>query len=258
MRIRQIALVARELEPVVSDLCAVFGIEVAYRDPGVKVFGLENAVMPVGETFLEVVSPVREGTTAGRYLARRGGDGGYMVIVQAEELASHRQRLKDLGIRIAWETDQGAAATLHLHPKDLGGAILSIDAMDPWESWAWAGSEWRNAVRTEAVSRVAAVEIEAADPEAMAARWAAALGRTAPETAATLPRIVLEDGEIRFVPARDARSEGVCGVDLVVADRARVLAAARERGCGGGDDAVTVGGTRFRLLASDPADARLP
>ena len=80
MRLRQIALVARELEPVVSDFSAILGIEVAYNDPGVRVFGLENAVMPVGDTFLEVVSPIEGGTTAGRLLERRG-DGGYMVIL---------------------------------------------------------------------------------------------------------------------------------------------------------------------------------
>ena len=41
-------------------------VEVAFRDPGVAAFGLQNAVMPIGRTFLEVVSPVQEGTTAGR------------------------------------------------------------------------------------------------------------------------------------------------------------------------------------------------
>ena len=71
MRLRQVATVARELEPVVDDFRAVLGIEVAYRDPGVAEFGLHNAVMPVGDTFLEVVSPTREHTTAGRFLDRR-------------------------------------------------------------------------------------------------------------------------------------------------------------------------------------------
>src|SRR5262245_59780328 len=100
MHIRQVALVASALEPVVADLCAVFGLEVAFRYPGVAVFGLHNAVMPVGMQFLEVVSPTREDTTAGRFLARRGGDGGYMVILQTDDLAADRRRLATLGVRI--------------------------------------------------------------------------------------------------------------------------------------------------------------
>ena len=83
MRIRQIALVARELEPTVSAICDVLDLEVGFRDPGVKLFGLSNAVIPVGDTFLEVVSPTKKDTTAGRLLDRRGGDGGYMVILQS-------------------------------------------------------------------------------------------------------------------------------------------------------------------------------
>src|SRR5207302_11197019 len=103
MHIRQIALVARDLEPVVADLCAVLGLEVAFHDPGVGEFGLHNAVMPVGSTFLEVVSPVREGTTAGRLLDKRGGDGGYMVILQTDDLDTARTRLGPLGVRIVWQ-----------------------------------------------------------------------------------------------------------------------------------------------------------
>src|SRR3989442_15299063 len=98
MRLRQIALVARDLEPVVADLCGVLGIEVAFRDPGVAAFGLHNAVMPIGNTFLEVVSPVRDGTTAGRLLERRGGDGGYMVILQTADLEADPRRLATPGV----------------------------------------------------------------------------------------------------------------------------------------------------------------
>ena len=56
------------------------GLDEPFRDPGVGVFGLENAVFAVGDTFLEVVAPVQPDTTAGRYLQRRGGDSGYMAI----------------------------------------------------------------------------------------------------------------------------------------------------------------------------------
>ena len=76
MRLRQVVLVARDLEPVERDLCGVLGLEVCFRDPNVGVFGLKNAVMPVGDTFLEVVCPLTSEATAARYLDRRGGDGG--------------------------------------------------------------------------------------------------------------------------------------------------------------------------------------
>ncbi|MFY8139098.1 MAG: hypothetical protein ACOVMO_00145, partial [Caulobacter sp.] len=76
MRLRQIALVGADLAAAEADIRAVLGVDYAYDDPGVGKFGLKNAVFPVGETFLEVVSPKAEGTTAGRLLDKRGGDGG--------------------------------------------------------------------------------------------------------------------------------------------------------------------------------------
>ncbi len=67
LRLRQICLVAPELEPAVDELTDVLGIAVAYRDGAVGKYGLVNAVMPIGNCFLEVVAPTRQGTTAGRY-----------------------------------------------------------------------------------------------------------------------------------------------------------------------------------------------
>src|SRR4051812_18782707 len=69
-RLRQVALVARELEPVAGRIRSELGLGEPFRDPGVGEFGLQNVVFAIGDTFLEVVSPVREGTTAGRYLDR--------------------------------------------------------------------------------------------------------------------------------------------------------------------------------------------
>ena len=66
LRLRQIALVAHKLAPVAQDMHDVFGLEVGYRDPGVKTFGLENAIFPVGNQFIEVVAPIRENTAGGR------------------------------------------------------------------------------------------------------------------------------------------------------------------------------------------------
>src|SRR6185295_18046794 len=92
-----------------QDLRGVLGVEVAFRDPGVAAFGLHNAVMPIGDTFLEVVSPCQPDTTAGRYLEPRNGDGGYMVIIQSDQLSADRERLDRLGLRVVRSVDLGDA-----------------------------------------------------------------------------------------------------------------------------------------------------
>ena len=55
-RLRQIALVAQDLDPTVALLCEALGAEVVERDDGVASFGLHNALIQIGDTFLEVVS----------------------------------------------------------------------------------------------------------------------------------------------------------------------------------------------------------
>jgi hypothetical protein len=249
MRLRQIALVARELEPVVGDLCAVLGLEVCYRDPGVAEFGLHNALMPIGTSFLEVVSPVREGTTAGRLLERRGGDGGYMVIVQTDDLEADRKRMAELGVRVVWKVDLSDAATIHLHPRDVGAAIVSLDAMRPPESWRWAGPDWRKHVRGDVTRALVGAELQSPDPEALAKRWAQVFARpvsAGPDGSHVIP---LDFGTLRFVRASDGRGEGVSGIDVTVRDPAEVLARAKARGVPAHRDVVEICGTRIRLVA---------
>jgi hypothetical protein len=205
-RLRQVALVARELPPVEQDLTGLLGVEVAYRDPGVGEFGLENALFTLGDTFLEVVSPIREGTTAGRYLERRGGDGGYMVILQTDDLDAARARVADLGVRVVWKADLADIKGTHLHPADVGGAILSLDWADPAGSWRWAGPAWK----PNRAGELVAVEVQADDPAKMAARWAEVLGLAADVGADNVVR--LDRGELRFVAATDGRGDGVAGV----------------------------------------------
>ena len=55
LRLRQIALVAHDLDDVVEQYRSRLGLEVAFHDPSVATFGLRNAVMPLGNQFVEVV-----------------------------------------------------------------------------------------------------------------------------------------------------------------------------------------------------------
>ncbi len=100
LRLRQVVLVAPELGPALEEVRDGLGIEPCFHDPGVAEFGLENVLFPIGDQFLEIVAPVQDGTAAGRMLERRGGAGGYMVMVQCDDLDRRRSRLGDLGVRV--------------------------------------------------------------------------------------------------------------------------------------------------------------
>ncbi len=126
LQLRQICLVARTLEPVIDDLTAILGINRCYVDPGVGAFGLENTLMPVGRNFLEVVAPIQPNTAGGRYLDRRNGDGGYMVITQADSEATQlrvRDNAAACEVRVAHESVRDDWHLLQLHPG-LAGRLL--------------------------------------------------------------------------------------------------------------------------------------
>ena len=252
MRLRQVATVARDLEPVVEDFRAVLGIEVAFRDPGVAEFGLHNAVMPVGDTFLEVVSPKEEGTTAGRFLERQGGDAGYMVILQTEEsMDDFRRRMQRLGVRVVWMADHDDIRGTHLHPKDVGGAILSVDWAKPAESWRWAGPEWRERVRTGVVSEIVAAEMTSTNPESMARKWSQILERPFVANGRGGWEIELDRGRLSFVPVEPGSPEGVATFHFQCEDPKRAVAAAAARSLEASGNRARVGGVD--LVFAPPA-----
>ena len=250
LRLRQICLVAGTLGPAIEDLKAIFGLETCFHDPNVAKYGLENALLPIGSNFMEVVAPVEDGTTAGRYIARRGGDGGYMVILQCDDAAARERRMKGLGVRVINRLDYGDYLGLQLHPRDTGGAMLetSTGAGDPGPAGPWhpAGDDWRDAVRTDVVTAMIGAELQSDDPAGLAMRWGEILDVSVSDDAGN-PALRLENASLRFTPVADGRGEGLGGVDLAVADRAHVLDAAQARGCPLQGDAVTVCGTRFNL-----------
>jgi hypothetical protein len=211
-RLRQVALAAQKLTPVADELQRELGLKDPFHDPGVDVFGLENSVFAIGDTFLEIVAPVKEGTTAGRYLDRRGGDCGYMAIFQIDDMGAARQRITELGIRTVAKGDYDDMATTHLHPKDVPGAIVSLDWANPPEHWRWAGPDWTKKVPAERVlDGIVGLTVRTPDPEGLATKWAEVLG-----VAAEGATISLDDGRqtITFERGTDTRDEGIVGIEV--------------------------------------------
>ncbi|HET7310109.1 MAG TPA: VOC family protein [Mycobacteriales bacterium] len=196
-RIRQVVLAAADLAVVTGDIERELGLDTPFHDEGVGHFGLHNAVYSLGDSFLEVVSPVRSDTAVGRHLDRCGGDAGYMVMFEVSDVAATRQRLETLGVRLVWDTTHPDIVDLHLHPKDVGGALVALDVTDPVGSWRWGGPEWTAVAPTPPPGGVRALTVAVAEPDKVARRWAEVVGLDTPQDNVLL----LAGGEqhIRFI-----------------------------------------------------------
>ena len=244
-RLRQIALVAKDMNLVQTHFYNLFGLSDAHIDPKISKFGLQNIVMTLGDTFLEVVSPITDNTTAGRLLERRGGDGGYMVIVQVDDLLNEKQRVESADIRIVFEAFTERGSAIHLHPKDVPGAIASLDQMDPPEAWYWAGSNWMNR-KAMLVENIIGSEIQCESPIEIAEKWAIAYNVPV-SMIGNVPCLLFNEGEVRFVEIQDSRGIGLRAFDVVAKDKKQILKNANQLELKVVDDSIEVCGVTVNL-----------
>ncbi len=242
VRLRQAVLVAAELEPVADQLREALGLGEPFRDPGVAMFGLENAVFAIGDCFLEIVSPTEPGTAAGRHLERQGGDCGYMVMFDLEDLVGARQRAKDSGVRTVWEIDLPHISGTHLHPADIGGAIVSIDQSVPYGTWRWGGPGWIGDAGRGAPGWLDGSYSCGGRPGSHgSALVACARGATRPRrTVGGDVVLALAGAELRFQPVSDRGADGL--IEILVADAPSLP-----------DTGAVVGGVRLKVAERRPA-----
>lgn len=251
LRLRQIALVAHDDLAAAQELIDVLGLAIAYHDPHIERIKLHNTLLPVGTQILEIVSPLEPGITAERYLQRRKGPGGYMVITQTDDHPPRRARVEQLGVRIVGQFDAEGFTNMQLHPRDTGGSFLEIDYQeggweDPMGPWSPAGSDWQQAIRTDLVTAITAAEMQCDDPEKVASRWSEIV-EIERQDVDGVPTIPLENATLRFVPVLDDRGEGLAGIDLACRDADKVRENAERRGLPVAEDHVVLVGMRCYL-----------
>ena len=247
MRLRQLVIVAEERDSIASQICKVFDLKVAFHDDGLIYFGLINSLIPLGDTFIEIVTPVKENTTAERYLKRRNGNGGYMVIVDCDDVDKEKKRVAQEGIEVVYESERSegnvTGRTIHLHPKNIGGAIVSIDKMNPESGWLWAGLEWQKFVSKDDNTKcLSGVVMQSDDKEALCSKWEKAFGIKANENL----EIAFSDSRIKFIDASDGRGEGINAFEVSVKDKEIILNKARELELLK-EDNIHIGGVNFIL-----------
>jgi len=250
MRLRQICLVAPQLEPVIADIAAIMGLTVCYRDGNVAKYGLVNALLPVDTILLEVVAPFRQGTAAGRCLDKTSGRGGYMAIFCCDDPDARARHAGDIGVRTANVITHAPYHGVQLHPRDCRAAFIefnhtegSDDILGPYPP---AGPDWQKSIRKDVTRSLDRVEMQSPDPLDLARHWGNILGIAVSKGGNGGAELKLPNCSLRFV---EGASEIMSALDFRVGDVASVCNAARRRGHAVSGNQILLGGVDFRVAA---------
>jgi hypothetical protein len=250
MRLRQICLVAPHLEPVISDISAIMGLSICYRDGNVAKYGLENALLPVDTILLEVVAPTQAGTAAGRFIDKTGGRGGYMAIFCCDDPDERGRHANAMGVRTANAITHAPYHGVQLHPRDCRAAFIEFNHTDGSDDilgvYPPAGPDWQKSIRKDTTLALTDVEMQSPEPEVLAAHWGKIIGVPVSKNGNGNPELKLPNAGFRFVKGG---SDLMSGLTFRVADVAKVRDAAKAKGCKASGDGFDLCGVRFGLTA---------
>lgn len=235
---------------MISDIAAIMGLNVCYRDGNVAKYGLENALLPVDTVLLEVVAPTQPGTAAGRFIDKSGGRGGYMAIFSCDDPDERGRRAQAMGVRTANVIDHPPYRGVQLHPRDCRAAFIEFNHTEGSDNvlgpYPPAGPDWQKAIRKDVTRALVGVEMESPAPDALAEHWGAILGSPVSRGEEGNPELKLVNGIFRF---RTGPVDIMSGLTFEVGSVAQVCESARAKGLAVSGNSFILGGVSFRLVA---------
>jgi LAO/AO transport system kinase len=103
------------------------GLEVRHEET-VEHEQVKTAMLPLGESRIELLEATQEDSTIGRFLAKRG-EGLHHVAVHVERIDAMFVRLREQGVRLASDSVRvgaGGHRYFFVHPASTGGVLLEI------------------------------------------------------------------------------------------------------------------------------------
>ena len=107
------------------------GLRVTHEET-VEHEGVRTAMIPVGESRVELLEPIGPETTVGRFLSKRGA-GLHHVALHVDDIQAAWAELQGRGVTIVSpgvQTGAGGHLYFFVHPKSTGGVLLEI-CQDP-------------------------------------------------------------------------------------------------------------------------------
>ena len=125
--IDHVAIAVHDLEAAIDYYARVFGAEVAHREV-VDSDGVEEALLRVAESYVQLLTPTRESSPVHAYLERRG-EGIHHIAYRVADCAAALQAVKDAGGRVIDDRPRpGSRGTTvaFVHPKGAFGTLVEL------------------------------------------------------------------------------------------------------------------------------------
>ena len=126
-KVEHIALAVKDLEAAIAHYAEVWGLEVSHRER-VDDQGVEEAMLPVGDTFLQLLGPTGTETTVGKFIERRG-EGLHHIAYEVDDLEASLARLKEQGVPLIDEVPRRGGRghmVAFVHPKGNHGLLVEL------------------------------------------------------------------------------------------------------------------------------------
>jgi methylmalonyl-CoA/ethylmalonyl-CoA epimerase len=109
------------------ELYETLGMKVVHEET-IEQEQVRTALIPVGESRIELLEPTAEDSPVGRFLAKRG-EGLHHIALHVHDISGTLEELKAKGVRlISDELQVGAGGHLYffIHPESAGGVLVEI------------------------------------------------------------------------------------------------------------------------------------
>jgi methylmalonyl-CoA/ethylmalonyl-CoA epimerase len=127
MKIEHIGIATRGLDEAVGFWRDALGLEVEATEE-VAEQGVRVAMLPIGETRVELLEPTSEASPVAKFLEKRGA-GIHHIAVRVDDIRATLARLKEQGLRLIDEvprTGAGGCLVAFVHPSSAQGVLLEL------------------------------------------------------------------------------------------------------------------------------------
>ncbi|MBA3806441.1 MAG: methylmalonyl-CoA epimerase [Acidobacteria bacterium] len=127
MKIEHIGIATRSLDDAIGFWRDALELDVVATEE-VAEQGVRVAMLPIGETRVELLEPTSDASPIARFLEKRGA-GVHHIAVRVDDIRATLARLKEQGLRLIDEVPRvgaGGCLVAFIHPSSANGVLLEL------------------------------------------------------------------------------------------------------------------------------------